>query len=67
MTAGEHLSPLAYSVAGAATATGLGPTTIRGLLTSGSLPRHCCGTKPVILAEDLLGWLRNLPDAPTKA
>jgi hypothetical protein len=54
-------APLAYSAKGAADASGLGLTAIRGALNDGSLPKHYLNTKIVILASDLLAWLTNLP------
>lgn len=64
MSTPSQPAPLAYSVAGAARATSLGVTSIRGLLTSGELPRRYFGTKPIILAADLERWLRDLPETP---
>jgi hypothetical protein len=56
---------LAYSVAGAATAVGVGITVIRQALRDGSLKKRYLGTKPIVLTEDLNEWLHGLPTMPT--
>ncbi len=57
-------APLAYSVAGASAATGIGRTLITEALRTGRLSRHYLNTKVVILASDLLAWLEGLPTRP---
>lgn len=62
-------APIAYSAAGAAAAVGLGLTSIRAALRlspeDGGLPRHYLNSKPIILAEDLIAWVRGLPTVST--
>lgn len=53
--------PLAYSVAGAAEATGISETLVRAALKSGLLKKHYLNTKVVILATDLIEWIGRLP------
>lgn len=57
-------NPLAYSVAGAAAAVGVGVTVIRAELRAGRLAKRYIGSKPLILAGDLQAWLEALPAAP---
>lgn len=58
-------APLAYTIEDAATASGYSRETIRLAINAGDLTRRYANSKPVILAEDLLGWLRTLPVEPS--
>jgi hypothetical protein len=55
--------PLAYSVAGAARATGVGVTLLRAELKAGRLRKRYLNSKVVILREDLIAFLESLPKA----
>ena len=55
--------PLAYTVKGAARAVGVGETSIRAEIRAGSLEAHYLGSKPLILAADLVLWVQRLPTA----
>lgn len=57
-------APLAYTIEDAAKACGYSRETIRHAINRGDLTRRYANTKPVILSEDLLGWLRTLPIEP---
>lgn len=57
-------APLAYTIEDAATACGYSRETIRRAINAGDLTRRYANSKPVILSEDLLGWLRTLPIEP---
>lgn len=58
------VAPLSYTLEGAAEATGYGLSTIKRAIAAGDLTRRYANSKPVILSEDLLGWLRSLPIEP---
>ena len=52
---------LAYSVAEACEASGIGRTTLYDLIKSGKLVARKCGRRTVILVDDLAAALKNLP------
>ena len=54
-------SPLAHSIAEASARSGMGRTSIYGLINAGLLPAHKCGTRTLILADDLRRCLEALP------
>ncbi|KRC52149.1 hypothetical protein ASE16_03625 [Leifsonia sp. Root227] len=56
--------PLAYSIAGAAEATGYSERVINDLCARGDLTRRYANRKPVILATDIEAWLNSLPYEP---
>lgn len=53
---------LAYTVQEAAEAIGVSVSTIRGLIRDNQLPARKAGTKILIRAEDLTGYLDNLTE-----
>lgn len=53
--------PLAYSVQGAAEATGLSTRTIQNLIKDDALIARYSGAKRLILATELLAWHESLP------
>jgi hypothetical protein len=54
-------APLAYSVAGASRATGIGITLLRAELKAGRLAKRYLNSKVVILRDDLASFLEALP------
>lgn len=60
---------ISYTIPEAVEATGLGETVIKDALASGLLPKHYVRvdhdgkpiTRPVILGDDLVEWIRNSP------
>lgn len=55
---------IAYTIEGAAAATPFGEKVIRDAITSGDLIVHYRrdgGQHPIILADDLIEWIRTLP------
>jgi excisionase family DNA binding protein len=54
---------VAYSIDQACRLTGLGRTLLYGVIKRGDLRARKCGTRTVILAEDLHKFLNNLPEA----
>ncbi|WP_431279893.1 hypothetical protein [Leifsonia poae] len=59
--------PLAYTLEGAAEATGLSLSVIKQSAARGEITRRYYGRKPVILATDLLAFLESLPYEPPGA
>jgi hypothetical protein len=55
---------LAYSLDEAAEATGYSTSTLRIAIRRHDLLARYANTKPVILAEELLDWLKSLPTEP---
>lgn len=53
--------PLAYTLAGAAEATGYSLSIIKQAVEKGNLTRRYANRKPVILATELQAWLESLP------
>jgi excisionase family DNA binding protein len=53
--------PVAYSPDAAARAAGVGRTTLFSALKTGALRGRKVGRRTIILREDLLQWLRELP------
>jgi excisionase family DNA binding protein len=53
--------PLAYGIPQVCTLTGLGRTTIYGAIKSGHLIARRYGRRTVVLEQDLLRFLNNLP------
>jgi len=52
---------LSYSIAGAASATGVSQDVIRRAIRAGDLPVRYPTSRPVILAPDLEAWLHAAP------
>lgn len=50
-------APIAYSVAEAVRVTGLGRTTLYGMMSQGRLPFRKVGNRTLLLRRDLLGIL----------
>lgn len=59
MTAG--LARIAYTLAGAAEATGLSERSIADAIRRGDLVAHYPTKRPQILAEDLRAWIEAAP------
>ncbi len=57
---------LAYSIADAAKAAGIGRTTVYSLIRTGKLPARKLGARTVILADDLEALIRSLPTINTE-
>lgn len=55
---------LAYNIQEAADATGYSTDTIRRAIRNNDLTVRYANSKPIILTEELLGWLRSLPTEP---
>lgn len=55
---------LAYNLDEAAAATGYSTSTLRIAIRRNDLVARYANTKPVLLAEELLDWLRSLPTEP---
>ena len=53
----DRLGRLAYSVAEAATVTGLGKTTLYSLIAAGTLPSRKIGKRRLIASSDLSGLI----------
>ena len=60
-----HPQPLAYTLQGAADACGLSLSFLKLWVEGGELTRRYVGTKPLILASELLAFLESLPYEPT--
>jgi excisionase family DNA binding protein len=54
-------SPLAYSIAEACAAARAGRTAIYQAIRTGELRAVKRGRRTLILKDDLVGWLKNLP------
>ena len=52
---------ISYTVPEAAHAVGCGETKIRDAIKAGELTPRYTGSKPVLLAADLLEWVASLP------
>lgn len=55
---------LAYSISDACRATGLGRTSIYGLISEGRIEARRCGGRTLIPAESLRAFLASLPPVP---
>lgn len=55
---------LAYNLDEAAEATGYSASTLRIAIRRNDLVARYANTKPILLAEELLDWLRSLPTEP---
>lgn len=55
------LAAVAYNMAGAIAATGIGETTIKAAIRDNELIAHYVGNKLVIRAADLDEWIQALP------
>lgn len=56
--------PVAYSIPEAALAVGVSEPIVRAAINDGTLPKHHlpqAPTKPLILWEDLVAWVRDSP------
>jgi excisionase family DNA binding protein len=58
-------TPLAHSIADAANISSIGRTMIYDLIAAGDLRARKVGSKTLILHEDLLAFLRDLPAMKT--
>ena len=56
-----EVMPVSYDMAGAALATGLSQRELRRAIAVGDLIVHYRGTKPLILRDELLEFVRSLP------
>ena len=54
-------SQIAYDLVTAGKAVSLSDRTLRDAIADGSLTAHYAGTKPLVLREDLVDWIRSLP------
>jgi hypothetical protein len=52
---------LSLSPVDASALTGIGQTSIRQAISSGALIARKNGTRTVILRDDLMAWLKNMP------
>jgi excisionase family DNA binding protein len=52
---------LAFSLAGAASAIGVGKSTLHELIATGKLPVRKLGRRSLVLREDLEDYLQGLP------
>jgi excisionase family DNA binding protein len=53
--------PLAFSLADAASAIGVGKSTLHELIATGKLPVRKLGRRSLVLREDLEDYLQGLP------
>jgi hypothetical protein len=58
---------LAHSIPGVGALSGLGRSKIFAEIKEGRLIAHKCGRRTLILDDNLLRWLRNLPAVKTRA
>lgn len=56
-----YAPPIAFTVAGAAAAVGIGPTLLREQIRLGVLQARYVNSKPIVTAEALKDWLDSLP------
>jgi excisionase family DNA binding protein len=54
-------NPLAFSLADAASAIGVGKSTLHELIATGKLPVRKLGRRSLVLREDLEEYLQGLP------
>ena len=52
---------LAFSLADAASAIGVGKSTLHELIATGKLPVHKLGRRSLVLREDLEAYVQSLP------
>ena len=64
--AGPLPNAIAYTVRDACNATGVGRTTLYGLIAAGRVRAMKAGTRTLIEAESLRRYLASLPAIPTK-
>jgi excisionase family DNA binding protein len=57
----QHLAPLAYTVDEASQVSRIGRNNLYLAVQTGALRARKLGKKTLILREDLLAWLENLP------
>jgi hypothetical protein len=60
------VTPLSYTIDGAVAATGISDRQFRRYIAEGVLPVKKNGTTNIILRDDLIAFLRNLPEARTE-
>ncbi|MFF9565775.1 hypothetical protein ACF1AJ_20670 [Leifsonia sp. NPDC014704] len=60
------LQPIALSIPDAAAATGYSETVLKAAIARGDLAPHYENTKGVLLAEDLVEWVKSLPTEPQR-
>ena len=66
ITAEHGPAPLAYTVPAACKATGVGRTTLYGLIAAGRVRAMKAGSRTLIEAESIRRYLASLPTLPTK-
>jgi S-adenosylhomocysteine hydrolase len=67
MTAQITVAQVSYDLRGAATAAGVGVTSIKEAVDQGDLVVHYRGSKPLIRAVDLDAWVASLPTSRKSA
>lgn len=58
-------NPIAYTIPGAAEASGVSPDVIRRAIRAGNLTARYPTSRPVVLADDLRAWLASTPTERT--
>lgn len=58
------VEPIAYAVPDAAAAVGVSETTLREAHWRGEIEFHYPTTRPVVLHDDLVEWIRSAPTEP---
>lgn len=59
------VTPLSYTIEGAVAATGISDRQFRRYIADGQLRTRKNGTTNIILRDDLIAFLNNLPEART--
>ena len=60
----SRFSGLVFTIAETCAATKMSRSSIYKLIASNSLPAKKCGARTIILGDDLVAFLRNLPSYP---
>jgi hypothetical protein len=60
-----RITPLAYNIKETARTLSISRSKCCALVASGQLPAKKCGARTIILADDLVAFLRNLPSYRT--
>lgn len=55
------VTPVSYSLDGAAAATGLSRASLQRAINRGDLVARYYGTKPLLQRDELLAWIESLP------
>jgi excisionase family DNA binding protein len=61
ITIETHANRLAFSLADAASAIGVGKSTLHELIATGKLPVRKLGRRSLVLREDLEAYVQSLP------